>query len=63
MKHFKLTNREEDLLRRKFMELNQLRMKYDHPPLGESKILHQLIAVALPKLTINRAGELIIDED
>ena len=61
MQMFRIKRKEQEILRKKAIELNKKRIENGKEPLKDSELLHELIEKMANKITITNKGELTFD--
>ena len=59
--NLRFSKKEEELLRKKCVEINKILVSREKAPLKESEVAHFLLENSIPYLKVNRDGELEID--
>lgn len=59
----RLTDKEQELIRKKSVEINQTLIKKGMQPLRDSQIIHEILDLALPYLEIGESGKIIIGSE
>ena len=57
----RLTTDEQELLRKKCIEINKLLIKANQMPLRESELIHKILEKTIGYVDVNNKGEVIID--
>lgn len=57
----RLTKEEQELLRKKSIEINNLLMKNGHRPLDDPKLLHRILEKSIPYARVLPTGEVVIE--
>ncbi|SEE09329.1 hypothetical protein SAMN05421553_4024 [Pseudomonas anguilliseptica] len=57
----RLTKDEQELLRKKSIEINNILIKHGHRPLDDPKLLHKILEISLPYVRAKPDGELWIE--
>lgn len=57
----RLTKDEQELLRKKSIEINNILIKNGHRPLDDPKLLHKILEKSLPYARVGADGELWIE--
>lgn len=61
-KTVRLSDEEQEAIRKKAVALNKKLMDKNKQPLRDSEIVHAILELALDKLNVSASGNLIIDE-
>ncbi len=59
----RLTDREQDEIRKKCIEINKLLIKDNRIPLKESELIHKILEKSISYTKVGLSGEIIIDLD
>lgn len=59
----RLTKDEQELLRKKSIEINNILMKNGHRPLDDPKLLHKILEKSIPYARVNAEGIVTIDPE
>lgn len=59
----RLTEREQEIIRKKSIEINQKLIKKGIQPLRDSQIIHEILELTLPNLEIGESGKIIIGSE
>ncbi|KSW21495.1 hypothetical protein AOX63_08435 [Pseudomonas sp. ADP] len=59
----RITQEEQELLRKKSIEINQALMKHGKPPLSDSKLLHEILLKSMSYAKLSPSGEVVIDPE
>lgn len=57
----RLTKDEQELLRKKSIEINNILMKNGHRPLDDPKLLHRILEKSIPYARVSPDGTITID--
>lgn len=57
----RLTKDEQELLRKKSIEINGILMKNGHRPLDDPKLLHKILEISMPYVRAKANGDLWIE--
>lgn len=57
----RLTNWEQEELRKKAVEINKLLVKDGKQPLKDSEIAHEILKRAIPAMRLSASGELMLE--
>lgn len=57
----RLTREEQELLRKKCIEINKLLIKANQMPLRESELVHKILEKTMTCIDVNNKGEIIFD--
>jgi len=58
----RLNKEEQELVRRKCIEINKILVGKEKAPLKDSELLHKVISEGVRRLEVNRNGEVFIPE-
>lgn len=59
----RLTKDEQEQLRRKSIEINNILIKNGHRPLDDPKLLHKILEKSLPYARVNAEGEIFFERE
>jgi len=59
----RLTKDEQELLRKKSIEINNILMKNGHRPLDDPKLLHRILEKSIPYARVSADGTITIDTE
>lgn len=59
----RLTKDEQEQLRKKSIEINNLLMKHGHRPLDDPKLLHRILEKSIPYARVLPNGEVVIESE
>ncbi|WP_137885720.1 hypothetical protein [Pseudomonas sp. 2FE] len=59
----RLTKDEQELLRKKSIEINNILMKNGHRPLDDPKLLHRILEKSIPYARVSHDGTITIDAE
>lgn len=59
----RLTEKEQEDLRKKCIEINKLLIRDNRMPLKESELIHKILEKSIPYVKVGASGEIIIDLD
>lgn len=59
----RLTKDEQELLRKKSIEINNILMKNGHRPLDDPKLLHRILEKSIPYARVSPDGTISIDTE
>ncbi len=59
----RLTKDEQELLRKKSIEINNILMKNGHRPLDDPKLLHRILEKSIPYARVGPDGTITIDPE
>lgn len=59
----RLTKDEQELLRKKSIEINNILMKNGHRPLDDPKLLHKILEKSIPYARVSSDGIVTIDPE
>jgi hypothetical protein len=57
----RLTQQEQDQLRKKSIEINRLLVKKGMQPLRDSELVHKILEKSVPYVQLNEQGEIVIE--
>ena len=57
----RLTQMEQDQLRKKSIEINRLLVKRGMQPLRDSELVHKILEKSVPYVQLSESGELVIE--
>lgn len=57
----RLTQHEQDQLRKKSIEINRLLVKKGMQPLRDSELVHKILEKSVPYVQLNDQGEIVIE--
>lgn len=58
----RLSDKEQDMIRKKAVEINQALIKKGLQPLRDSQLIHEILEMTIPKLEVTESGKIIIGE-
>lgn len=58
----RLSDKEQDMIRKKAVEINQTLIKKGLQPLRDSQLIHEILEMTIPKLEVTESGKIIIGE-
>lgn len=58
----RLSDKEQDMIRKKAVEINQILIKKGLQPLRDSQLIHEILEMTTPKLEVSESGKIIIGE-
>jgi len=61
--NLRLTEWEQEEIRKKSVEINKIRIKNGLQPLKDSEVLHKLLEKTIPYLKSSATGEVMIEEE
>lgn len=59
----RLTDKEQEDLRKKCIEINKLLIKENKMPIKESELVHKILEKSISYVRVGASGEIIIDAD
>ncbi len=57
----RLTDDEQELLRKKAIEINKILVGRNLQPLQDSRLLHKILEKSIPYAKVSESGEIILD--
>ncbi|CAB1221603.1 mobilization protein [Acinetobacter bouvetii] len=60
-KTVRLSDEEQELIRKKAVELNKKLMEKNKQPLRDSEVVHAVLELSLNRLTVGNSGNLILE--
>lgn len=58
----RLSDKEQEMIRKKAVEINQSLIKKGFQPLRDSQLVHEVLEMTIPKLEVTESGTIIIGE-
>lgn len=58
----RLSDKEQDMIRKKAVEINQILIKKGLQPLRDSQLIHEILEMTTPKLEVSESGKIIIGD-
>ncbi|EFW84678.1 MULTISPECIES: hypothetical protein [Pseudomonas syringae group] len=59
----RITTQEQELLRKKSIEINKMLLKQGHSPMEDPKLLHKILEKSIPYARVGESGEIVIDPE
>jgi len=59
----RLSDKEQEEIRKKCIEINKLLIKSNKMPLRESELVHKILEKSVPYVKLSASGEVIVDPD
>lgn len=59
----RLTQEEQEDLRKKCIEINRLLIKNNKMPIKESELVHKILELSMPYVKLSASGEIRIEQD
>lgn len=56
----RLTDKEQEMIRKKAVEINQTLIKKGLQPLRDSQLVHEVLGMTIPYLEVGESGKIII---
>lgn len=60
--NIRLTNSEQEALRKKCIEINKLLVKMGHQPVKDSELVHAIFAQVIEKVEVSNSGQITVRE-
>lgn len=57
----RLNTEEQELIRKKSIEINKMLIKTGQEPLKDSEIVHKILALSVPYAAVGRDGNVMLD--
>ena len=61
--NIRLTNWEQEEIRKKSIEINKIRIKNGREPYKDSEMVHKILEISLPYIKVGNDGEVIVDPE
>ena len=61
--NIRLTNAEQEAIRRKAVEVNKALVKLGQPPLRDSELVHKILEKSVPYVRVSASGEIVVDAE
>lgn len=58
----RLSDKEQEMIRKKAVEINQILIKKGMQPMRDSQLIHKTLEMTIPKLEVSESGTIIISE-
>lgn len=57
----RLSDKEQELIRKKCIEINKLLIKSNKEPLKDSEMVHKILELSIAYVNVNTKGEIFLD--